>query len=339
MLYVHQYPDWTHFHYDTLAVMNALGLVRYIQGQLIGLAKICNINELEEKIITDDIVANFAIDGTELEYDSILNDVKMRSKASRNFVINSLGVIQNANSALTIERIFNWHGALSKKNPFRLRTTESKISRTVSNGDLSFEGPHYENIAKLVENFLSWFETSPLDGLVKAAIAEFWFLTIRPFEEGNGKIARMISTMQLVRSGNFNKYVYPVHRQYFENREQYFSILNKVQRSNGNITEWILWYLRMLQAAMEKTLQALENTANRIRFQQRFAKTALDIREQMIVDAAMTGRLPQHFSAKEVGALLGASHDTALRAIQSLIAKGVFKAATKGGRSQKYCLV
>lgn len=349
MLYVHQYPDWTHFHYDSQAVMNALGTVRRTQGKLIGLAEICGLGELETEIIAKEITASFAIDNLELNLEEIRADVEKRSKASRNFIINSLGTIQNANTALTSERIFNWHGALSKKNPFRFRMIDNELksiankpkneSKDSSTADWTFIGPHHESLAKLVENFLNWFESIPLDGIVKAAIAQFWFLTLRPFEEANGRLARMITAMQLVRSSDFNKYLYPVNQQILEHRDEYFNILNKVQRSSGDITEWILWLLQMLQSAMENTLQSLAAKAAQIQFKQRFAQTALDIREQMLVDAAMSGKLPQQFSAKEVAAIIEASHDTALRQIQSLIAKGIFKAAAKGGRSQKYSLI
>ena len=350
MLYVHQYPDWTHFRYDTQAVMNALGVARRTQGKLIGLAEICGVNELEAEIIVKEIAASFSIDGLDLNLDDIRDDVEKRSKASRNFVINSLGAVQNANAALTTERIFNWHGALSKKNPFRFRTIDNELKRIANKPkndsespslpqELNFVGPHHESLVKLVENFLNWFETAPLDGIVKAAIAQFWFLTLRPFEEANGRLARMISGLQLVRSSDFGKYLYPVNRMILEHRDEYFAVLNKVQRSSGDITEWILWFLQMLQSAMEDSLQSLAAKASQIQFKQRFAQVALDIREQMLVDAAVSGKLPPPFSAKDVAAIIEASHDTALRLIQGLIAKGVFKPAGKGGRSQKYSLV
>lgn len=339
MLYVHQYPDWTHFRYDSQAVMNALGTVRRTQGKLIGLAEICGVNDLEAEIIAQEIAASFSIDYLDLSLEAIRNDVEKRAKASRNFIINSLGAIQNASATLTSERLFKWHSALSKTNPFRFRTTDNKITSGISPEELSFVGPHHESLTKLVENFLNWFETAPLDGIVKAAIAQFWFLTLRPFEEANGRLARMITAMQLIRSSDFGKYLYPVNQQIFEHRAEYFNILNKVQRSSGDITEWILWFLQMLQSAMENTLQSLAAKASQIQFKQRFAQVTLDIREQMLVDAAMSGKLPPQFSAKEVAAIIEASHDTALRLIQGLIAKAIFKPAGKGGRSQKYSIV
>lgn len=339
MLYVHQYPDWTHFRYDSQAVMNALGVVRRTQGKLIGLAEVCGIGELEEEIITQEIAASFSIDNHDLNLEDIRVDVAKRAKASRNFIINSLGAIQNANTALTTERLFKWHSALSKTNPFRFRATDNKITSGSSPEELSFVGPHHESLAKLVQNFMDWFETAKLDGVVKAAIAQFWFLTLRPFEEANGRLARMITAMQLVRSSDFGNYLYPINSQILKHRDEYFSILNKAQRSSGDITEWILWQLKMLQEAMESTLQRLTEKAGQIQQQQRFAGAALSVRQQKLLDAALSGKLPQQFSAKDVAAILEASHDTALREIQDMISKGVFKAAAKGGRSQKYCLI
>lgn len=338
MLYVHQYPDWTHFRYDSQAIMNALGLVRRTQGKLIGLAEICGAQELEAEIITQEIAASFSIDHHDLNLEDIRADVEKRAKASRNFIINSLGAIQNASTAFTTERLFNWHSALSKKNPFRFRNTDNKITSGNAPAELSFVGPHHESLTKLVEKFIVWFETSPLDGIVKAAIAQFWFLTLRPFEEANGRLARMITAMQLVRSSDFGKYLYPINSQILARRDEYMSILNKAQRSSGDITEWILWFLQQLQDAMEETLRTLTAKASQIQQQQRFAGAALSVRQQMLLDSALSGKLPQLFSAKDVALILEASHDTALREIQDMISKGVFKAAPKGGRSQKYCL-
>ena len=200
MLYIHQFPDWTRFRFDSPKVLNALGQTRLEEGKLIGIMQICGLKDIEAKLLAEDIVANYAIDGYTLDPTNTLAEVELKSKGSQNYIKNYLGAIQNASQPLTEERIFNWHSAMGQNKVLRYRNTPSEVQTTLDEKTLHFVGPNPERLQSEMTNFLSWFENDDMDGVIKAAIAHFWFLTIRPFTDANGRLARAITAMQLARA-------------------------------------------------------------------------------------------------------------------------------------------
>lgn len=336
MLYIHQYPDWTRFRYDHKHIINALGEVRKAQGKLIATAKLCCGSDMEQQMIIQEIIDNAAIDGVQLYADNLKKD--LTNTQANPLLQNSINAVKNTDRPISAEKLLSWHADLMYASTSRFRTTDSELLCNLDGNPLSFSGPHHETLFQQITNFVTWLSIANLDGIIKAAISHFWLLTLRPFSNGNGRITRMVTAFELAKASEGCPYLYPINGQILAKRNEYFEILNKTQKGSGDITEWILWFLETLQQAIEKSLQTLEPRVNKIIFQQRFANTALSIREQMIVEAAATGKLPKAFSAKDVGALLDASHDTALREIQSLMRKGVFSSTSKGGRSQRYCL-
>lgn len=241
-----------------------------------------------------------------------------------------VGALQNAKQPLTAERLFAWHAAIGQNKVKKFRTKESAVG--------SFTGISAERIPLEMERFIDWIENSTTDGAIKAAVAHFWFLTIRPFEDGNGRIARALTTMILARSENTSHCLFALCPQILEEREEYFRQLLKAQSGNGDLTEWILWFLQIMRRSIEVRERDIADTLKKIQFEQKNKDVALSERERKIVNAAWEGTLPATFSVKEAAALTGTSHDSALRDIQALIQKGIVRAESKGGRSQKYSL-
>ena len=346
MLYIHQFPDWTRFRFDSPKVLNALGQTRLAEGKLIGIMQICGLKNIEAKLLAEDIVANYAIDGYELDAASILAEVELKSKGNLNFVKNYIGAIQNASSPLTEERLFNWHAAMGQNKVKHYRETPSEVQTTIDATDpetapktLHFAGPNPERLQSEMESFISWFENASMDGVIKAAIAHFWFLTIRPFADANGRIARAITAMQLARAESTTHCQYALNKQINDNKDDYFKILARTQAASGDLTEWILWFLQMMRQAIKNSEQLFATEINNIQFRNAHASTPLSEREQQLIDEILAGRIAQPFTAKEVAALFNASHDTALREIQSLMDKGILQTNNKGGRSMRYKLV
>ena len=346
MLYIHQFPDWTRFRFDSPKVLNALGQTRLEEGKLIGIMQICGLKDIEAKLIAEDIVANYAIDGFTLDPANTLAEVELKSKGSQNYVKNYLGAIQNASQQLTEERLFNWHSAMGQNKVKHYRDTTSEVQTIIDATDpdsapttLRFTGPNPERLQSEMENFLSWFESANMDGVIKAAIAHFWFLTIRPFADANGRLARAITAMQLARTENTTHCQYALNKQINNNKADYFKILSHTQAASGDLTEWILWFLQMLRNAIKDSEQLFAAEISRIQFRNAHASTPFSEREQQLIDEVMAGRLAQPFTAKDAAALFNASHDTALREIQSLMDKGVLQTNNKGGRSMRYKLV
>jgi Fic family protein len=309
--------------------MDALGQTRLQEGHLIGVTNLVNDNDEEIQMLAQDIAANYALDDRNLDPQKVKTEIAKKNNASDD-IRNMVGALQNAKQPLTAERLFAWHAAIGQNKVKKFRTKESSVG--------SYTGISAERISLEMERFIDWVENSTTDGAIKAAVAHFWFLTIRPFEDGNGRIARALTTMILARSENTSHCLFALCPQILEEREEYFRQLLKAQSGNGDLTEWILWFLQIMRRSIEAREKDIADTLKKIQFDQKNKDVALSERERKIVNAAWEGTLPATFSVKEAAALTGTSHDSALRDIQALIQKGIVRAESKGGRSQKYSL-
>lgn len=329
-LFIHQYPDWTRFRYNAQSILAALGQTRLKEGALISTVDLTSSPESEVLTLAQDIVANFAMDGHVLDTQMVVEEIQKKN-AARSDIRNFVGAIQNAKQPLTMDRIFAWHAAIGQNKVKNFRTKESFTE--------AFTGVSPERIPLEMERFIDWFENDPQDGAIKAAIAQFWFLTIRPFEDGNGRIARALAAMLLARSENTTRCQYALNEQFLNDRDNYIQTLFKAQAGNGDLTEWILWFLQALKSAIENREKEIAATLKKVQFLQKNQQADLSGRERKIIEAVWNGELPAVFSVKEVAAFTGTSHDSALRDIQDLIRKEIVRPENKGGRSQKYSLI
>jgi len=326
VLYIHQYPDWTNFRYNYQSVSDALGQTRLLEGKLLGIADLISTPDEETSILAQDIVANFGLDAYPLDIEQVKLEIAKKNGAT-DAIRNILGALLNANQPLTEERLFAWHAAIGQNKVRKFRERDS------------LWGVSPERIPHEMERFLNWFESSSVDGAIKAAIAQFWFLAIRPFDDGNGRIARTLSSMLLARNEETARCQYALNLQLQERREEYCRILSHAQAGNGDLTEWILFFLGALRKSIELRLTEISPALRSVQFRLKFSQTDFTPRERRLMESVMAGELPAAFSVKEAAALTGVSHDSSLRDIQSLMEKGVFKAEKKGGRSQKYSLL
>lgn len=329
-LFIHQYPDWTKFRYNAQSVIDALGQTRLLEGALVGVADLVCNSDFETKMLARDIAANYNLDRYPLDLQKLEDEI-LKKNSAKNDIRNFVGAIQNAKLPLTEERLFAWHAAIGQNKVKTFRTKES--------GAGTFTGVSPERIPLEIGRFIDWFENSTQDGAIKAAIAHFWFLTIRPFEDGNGRIARALAAMLLARSEDTTRCQYALNEQILKNREKYIETLFKAQAGNGDLTEWILWFLDAMQKSIEECKREITGALKKMQFLQKNHQADLSGRERKIVEAVWNGELPAVFSVKEVAAFTGTSHDSALRDIQDLIQKEIVRPENKGGRSQKYSLI
>jgi len=339
MLYIHQFPDWTHFRFDARKVVNALGEARLQEGKLIGAMETCGFQELEQNLLIQDIVSNYAIDGYILDPKSVQEDLENIQTAGNSMVRNYMGAILNAFNPITQERLFAWHASMGENRVAHFRQEPSLVRYPQGDSQLDFDGPNPERLEQEMEHLVQWIESAKMDGVIKAAIAHFWFVTLRPFADANGRLARLLTILMLARSEQTTRCQFSLNQAILEKKEEYFKALNSAQKGNGDLTEWILWFIDALLYAMASTKGKIAQEQKRVAFYNRHAGEALDQKDQKLLTALFAGELPESFTAKEVAALVDASHDTALRTIQGLISKGILKADSKGGRSQKYSLV
>lgn len=321
MLYIHQFPDWTNFRFDYKKILNTLGNVRFEEGRLLGISQILN-DPQGESILETDIQSNYAIDGFEFPQSALQDFARNMPSAD-----------------LTQERLFQFHKLISKELQHDFRKNEGTVSITISeNRTFTFQGPAPERIQQEVNNFIKWFRLSLDDEIIKAAIAHFWFITIRPFGNANGRIARSIMTAQFMQAERTNFPLYSINEQILLKQEEYFEMLSKAQSGNGDLTEWLLWMMNIQLKAIKKRISAFETSLQFQKLKTQGISKSLSEREQQIIEAVLTNKLPSSFSVKNVASLTGTSHDSALRDIQHLMQENIIALNKKRGRSTCYSL-
>jgi Fic family protein len=209
---------------------------------------------------------------------------------------------------------------------------------------IHFEAPPADRVEAEMSRFLEWWQASPgaLDGVLRAAVAHIWFVTIHPFEDGNGRIARAITDMALAQDERIAARFYSMSAQIGANRDVYFEQLERTQRGDGDLTGWLLWFLECLDSSVASSETRLESVLAKARFWQKHALTALNERQRKVVNR-MVDSGPAGFvgglTTRKYVAMARASRATAQREISDLVEKGVLRKRSAGGRSTSYEIV
>lgn len=360
--YVYEYQNWTDFSWQDKAINVVFGEVRLMQGKIIGQMSALGFFAKEEATLTAltlDVVKSSEIEGELLNYDQV------RSSIARRLGINIAGLVpsnrhiegvvemmldatQRSTLPLSEERLFGWHAALfptGYSGPYaievgRYRTGEMQVV----SGAMGKEKVHYETVKPEfvkpeMDKFLDWFNNEKhLDPVLKAAIAHFWFIIIHPFDDGNGRIARAITDMLLARAEGSGERFYSMSNQILAERKIYYEVLQKVQHSSGDITEWIDWFLHCLKNAMLFTESTTQKIFRKAEFWKLHEHTPINERQRLILNQLFDnfeGKLQTSKWAK----IVKTSTDTALRDIKDLVEKGILKQTDEGGRNANYKLV
>lgn len=322
--------------------------------------------------LTTDIIKSSEIEGEKLNYDQVRSSIARKLgidvgglvPSNRNvegIVEMMLDATRQYEQPLTAERLFSWHAALFPTGFSGLHRIEVGKYRTgemqIVSGAMGKEKLHYEaivasRIKQEMDQFLTWFNafskstsikrtgakntsSISLDPVLKAAIAHFWFIIIHPFDDGNGRIARAITDLMLARSDGSAERYYSMSGQIMVERKQYYLVLQKVQHSSGDITEWLEWFLNCLKNALMSTETVLQKILRKAEFWKLHEHTALNQRQRMMLNKLFDGFNGKLQSSKWAK-ITKSSSDTALRDIQDLIKKGILQQEQQGGRSTSY---
>lgn len=357
--YIYEYKNWTDFTWDDKAINRVFGEVRLLQGKIIGQMNALGFSAKEEATLTAltlDVVKSSEIEGELLNYEQV------RSSIARRLGINTAGLVpssrhiegvvemmldatQRYQLPLTGKRLFGWHAALfptGYSGPYEIEVGRYRTGEMqVVSGAMGKERVHYqavkpERVKAEMDKFVHWFNSDMnLDPVLKAAIAHFWFIIIHPFDDGNGRISRAITDMQLARAESSGERFYSMSGQILVERKRYYEILQKVQHSTGNITEWLEWFLNCLKNAMlstEKTLQAILHKAE---FWKLHQQTPVNERQRLMLNKLLDG-FEGKLQTSKWAKITKISTDTALRDIKDLIEKGILKQTADGGRNASY---
>lgn len=364
MTYIHESPKWPQFDWDRNTLSTQLADVRHRQGRLLGRMEALGFalrTEASLLTLTEDVVKSSEIEGERLDRDQVRSSIARRlgidigalTPAERDVegvVEMMLDATQRYVEPLTAERLFGWHAALfptGRSGMHRIIVGAWRDDRTgpmqVVSGPVGRERVHYEapsadRLAREMGTFVDWFNHEvSLDPVLKAGVAHLWFVTIHPFDDGNGRIARAIADMALARSERSVQRFYSMSAQIRAEREGYYDILEATQKGELDVTRWLEWFLRCLGRAIDGAETTLATVMAKARFWEARAGQSFNERQRLVLYRLLDG-FEGKLSSSKWAALAKCSQDTALRDIDDLVRRGVLARGAGGGRSTSYSL-
>lgn len=363
--YIHELPQWPTFRWNERDLSQRLAEVRHRQGLLTGHMRALGFDLRAEAVLatlTEDVLKSSEIEGEVLDKEQVRSSIARRlgmdigglSSVDRNVegvVEMMLDATQKYSGSLTQERLFGWHASLfptGRSGMQRIivgawRDGRSGPMQVVSGAfgreKVHYEAPAFDRLAADMSAFLTWFDdASDIDPVLKAALAHLWFITIHPFDDGNGRIARAIADMMLARSEKSPQRFYSMSAQIRLERSAYYDILEETQRGDLDVTAWLTWFLACLGRAIDGAEGVLSHVLRKARFWETMKDQPLNERQRKVI-----GLLLDEFEGKLTNAkwtkLTGASSDTSLRDITDLLRRGILVRDEGGGRSTSYALV
>lgn len=361
-MYIHERDEWPNFTWDPEKVADLLAEVRYLQGQLLGRMQAYGFQLRAEATLaslTQDVIKTSEIEGEKLNTEQVRSSLASRlgidigalAHVDRNvegIVDIMLDATQNYDKTLTAERLFAWQGALfpiGRSSIHRItigkwRTKESGVMQVVSGPHgrqkIHFEAPSYDRLKKEMTQFLKWFNaTSTTDLVIKSSLAHLWFVTIHPFDDGNGRIARALADMILAQSEKCKQRFYSMSAQIQKVRNNYYDILENTQKGNIDVTKWIIWYLDCLKKAITASNEILKKVLNKALFWEKHHASTFNDRQRIILNRLLDG-FEGKLTSSKWAKIAKCSPDTALRDINDLIERKILIKEDAGGRSTSY---
>lgn len=369
MTYIWQHKKWPSMVWQSDALLPVLGQARLAQGNLMGRVKRLGFelgDEARADILTEEAIKTSAIEGERL------NPQAVRSSVARHLGLSTVGLgaatrsidglievllnaTQDYSEKLTAEKLKGWHAGLFptghsgfhkiKVAQWRGKEPMRVVSGPVGREKIHFEAPPGEKVAEEMRLFLSWWNSGSkkMDGLIRAGLAHFYFVTVHPFEDGNGRIARALTDMALAQDEKLGVRYYSVSSQIMEDQEAYYSVLEKSSKINHvDVTEWLLWFLACYQRAIERSDKLIGNVLMKAGFWQKHAQTTMNERQKKVVNrllAAGRDGFEGGLTTRKYVSLTKVSRATAFREITELLEMGILRQGTAKGRSANYNLV
>ncbi|MBO4984225.1 MAG: Fic family protein [Bacteroides sp.] len=360
-MYLHERENWWKFTFDSNRVMTELGKVRAKQGLMLGRMSSLGFDFQEDALLStlsQELVSSSEIEGETLDRQQVRSSIARRlgietagmvgtSRYVEGVVEMLLDATQRYAAPLTDERLYGWHNVLFPSGMSglyrievaRYRSGEMQVvSGAMGKEKVHYEAPKPERVPQEMQRFIDWVNAEvEMDEVVKAAIAHLWFVTIHPFDDGNGRIARALTDMILARSEQTSKRFYSMSAEIKLMRAEYYEVLERTQRGKGDITEWLLWFFRCFDAALDSTEESLSAVLAKARYWEHFSKEEVNERQRKLINLQFDGFFGKLTSGK--WAKIGkCSSDTALNDIKNLLNKGMLVKNGEGGRSTNYSL-
>ena len=358
-MYLWELEKWPNFSWDKKKISEMLISVRHQQGRLLGMADTLGFDVKSPVVLdamTADIIKSSEIEGIALNADDVRSSVAWQLGIDRAGVPSSdryiegvvevmFDAVHHYDVTLTKERLFGWHQALFPSSSRLDHITvgnwrQGNSPMQVVSGKYGKEKVHYEAppskaVPLMMDDLLQWVETSDTDPMLKAAIAHLWFVTIHPFSDGNGRLARTITDMLLAKSDNTPFRFYSMSAQIALARKEYYDILERSQSGTLDITEWIGWFLGKMELAIDSAMETISRTLRKASFWESNRHISMNERQTKMINMLWDG-FEGNLTTSKWAKINKCSTDTALRDLQDLVAKGILARTDAGGRSTSY---
>lgn len=362
--YIWQRPEWPQWQFDSARLSGLLSKVTLERGRLLGSMQSIGFKLAEEatlRVLTDDVIKSSEIEGEKLNPESVRSSLARRLGMDIGALAPSdrhvdgvvemvLDATQRSELPLTASRLFGWHAALfptgysgmAKLSVGMYRTDVDGPMQVVSGGvgreKVHYEAPSAEKLVQEMANFLDWFNHAQgLDPTIKAGLAHLWFVTIHPFEDGNGRIGRAVCDMMLARADESPQRFYSLSAQIQRERKDYYDSLEFAQKGTLDVTEWLEWFLGCQLRAIQGAADQTKAVVLKATFWNRWTGSSMNERQVKMLNMMLDG-FDGHLTNKKWVAINHCSSDTALRDIKELVERGVLVSAGVGGRSTHYVL-
>lgn len=360
--YIWQASDWPHWRFDLATLVGPMAEVSRAQGVLLG--RLADVgmalrDQASLAALTEDVVKTSEIEGETLSVESVRSSIARRlgvdigalapvDRHVEGVVEMVLDATANAATSVTQERLFGWHAALFPAGYSGLAKISVGAWRDDANGPMQvvsgpigrqrvhYEAPPADHLDAETRRFLDWVNGPSNDPpLLRAGLGHLWFVTLHPFDDGNGRIARAMGDLLLARADGSPQRFYSVSAQIQRERKAYYDILERTQKRSMDVTEWLLWFLETLHRAVDQAQVTLDAVLAKARFWQHWGSMSLNERQVKLLNKLLDG-FDGKLTTSKWAAIAKCSQDTALRDISDLLTRGVLRKADAGGRSTRY---
>jgi len=364
-MYVWELPDWPGFTWDEVKLLKLVANARHEQGRLLGRMETMGFdlqNEALLEILTQDVIKSSEIEGERLDAGQVRSSIARRlgleyaglpeaERQVEGVVEMMLDATQNFAQRLDEERLYGWHAALFPTGRSGIRRIYVGMWREDENGPMQvvsgpmnrervhYQAPPAERVPSEMKKFLEWFNgEDDEEPLIKAAKAHLWFVTIHPFEDGNGRIARAIADMALARSEDSERRFYSMSAQIQLERRDYYDVLEQTQKFTLDVTSWMEWFLDCLTRAIKGSQETLSSVTKKARFWEQHAGEPFNQRQAKVLNRLLDG-FGGNMTTSRWASIAHCSQDTAHRDILNLIDRGILERGAGRGRSTSYSLM
>lgn len=363
-MYIWELPDWPHFRWDTDRLAEPLANAHFKEGFFLskmGRLGLAERYKAEVEALTEEAIKTSEIEGEHLNPESVRSSVARRlgvpdaaigpeDRRVEGIVEMTLDATKNFNALLTRQRLFGWHAALFPTGYSRLRSIKAGAWRDDADGPMEvksgpfgheqvhFQAPPAERVEAEMDAFLTWFnEPLRIDAILKAAIAHLWFVTIHPFEDGNGRIARALADMVLARWDKSPQRFYSLASEIRRERPAYYASLESVQKGDLEITERLMWFIECFSRAIDAAEVACTTVLRKADFWQRNALVSLNERQMSMLNKVLDG-FKGNLTVRKWALIEKCSMPTALRDIKELIEQGLLVRNEGGSKNASYSI-